>query len=198
MDLRSVPGRPARRRSPDPGTDPPSRHRLLPSADRTGPVLAIPSVIPLRPFPEGGPGCNGHDQEEGTVRGALLLLVPIVTLGACNRATRAVLPAPSRDVVTVDGAGRGAAAGPRSLRVPPGHYPPPGQCRVWHPGRPPGQQPPPANCASLAGRVPAGAFLLYNNREWDSRYDWRAAERRTPGSVPEVVLRVIGSAAGGR
>lgn len=125
------------------------------------------------------------------MRVALLLLIPILTLGACNRASRAVLSAPSRDVVTTDGAGAAGAAGPRSVRVPPGHFPPPGQCRVWHYGRPPGQQPPPANCAALAGRVPDGAFLLYNNREWDSRYDWRAAERRTPGSVPEVVLRVM-------
>ena len=27
------------------------------------------------------------------------------------------------------------------LDIPYGHYPPPGECRVWYPDRPPGQQP---------------------------------------------------------
>src|SRR5215470_16017882 len=30
---------------------------------------------------------------------------------------------------------------PRRLHVPPGHYPEPGYCRLWYPGRPPGHQP---------------------------------------------------------
>lgn len=42
------------------------------------------------------------------------------------------------------------------LEVPPGHYPPPGKCRAWFPGRPPGHQPPPGPC----GPVPAGAWLI--------------------------------------
>ena len=37
--------------------------------------------------------------------------------------------------------GRGAAQG-----IPPGHLPPPGECRVWYEGRPPGHQPPPTDC----------------------------------------------------
>ena len=31
-------------------------------------------------------------------------------------------------------------------RVPPGHYPPPGECRMWNPDLPPGHQPPPYRC----------------------------------------------------
>ena len=31
-------------------------------------------------------------------------------------------------------------------RIPPGHMPPPGACRVWYDGIPPGQQPPPMSC----------------------------------------------------
>jgi len=31
-------------------------------------------------------------------------------------------------------------------RVPSGHLPPPGECRVWVPDRPAGQQPPPTSC----------------------------------------------------
>jgi len=34
----------------------------------------------------------------------------------------------------------------RAERIPRGHLPPPGECRVWIPGLPPGQQPPPHRC----------------------------------------------------
>lgn len=30
--------------------------------------------------------------------------------------------------------------------IPPGHLPPPGECRTWYPDRPAGQQPPPGKC----------------------------------------------------
>ncbi len=46
-------------------------------------------------------------------------------------------------------------------RVPPGHLPPPGTCRVWYPGLPPGQQPPPGECHELRYDVPDGACLVY-------------------------------------
>ena len=36
-----------------------------------------------------------------------------------------------------------------SLGIPPGHYPPPGQCRVWLPGTPPGHQPAPVRLQHL-------------------------------------------------
>jgi len=49
----------------------------------------------------------------------------------------------------------------RSFKVPPGHFPPPGSCRIWYPDEPPGQQPPPGACADLERRVPAGAYLVY-------------------------------------
>jgi hypothetical protein len=52
--------------------------------------------------------------------------------------------------------------------IPPGHLPPPGQCRIWFPGDPPGQQPPPGSCADLEWRVPLGAWLIYGPSE---RYD---------------------------
>lgn len=35
----------------------------------------------------------------------------------------------------------------RGVRIPPGHLPGPGQCRVWYPNRPPGHQPPPFRCS---------------------------------------------------
>lgn len=52
---------------------------------------------------------------------------------------------------------RHRGAGPR---IPPGHMPPPGSCRIWYQGTPPGQQPPPGDCLRLSRRVPPGAWLI--------------------------------------
>jgi len=59
--------------------------------------------------------------------------------------------------------GRGRNAG----RIPPGHMPPAGECRVWYDGEPPGHQPPPTSCAQ-AERIAArdGARVIYGD---DSR-----------------------------
>lgn len=48
-----------------------------------------------------------------------------------------------------------------TFHIPPGHYPPPGSCRIWFPGRPPGHQPPPGDCRVLDRQVPRGAYLIY-------------------------------------
>ena len=98
---------------------------------------------------------------------------------------------PSGNVVVVaDREGRSRSS--RGLtNVPPGHYPPPGECRLWYLGRPPGQQPPPAPCGSLSGSVPLGTFILYGAEPWDTQYDWARRERETPGSVPGAVLRLM-------
>ena len=47
-----------------------------------------------------------------------------------------------------------------SFVIPPGHFPPPGACRIWYPEVPPGRQPPPGDCDVLRGQVPAGAVLV--------------------------------------
>jgi hypothetical protein len=51
--------------------------------------------------------------------------------------------------------------GGQPVHVPPGHLPPPGQCRVWFPDRPPGHQPPPGPCHVLQHQVPPGAVLVH-------------------------------------
>lgn len=48
-----------------------------------------------------------------------------------------------------------------SLRIPPGHLPPPGFCRVWYPGRPPGHQPPPTDCDTAYWYAPEGSYIVY-------------------------------------
>ncbi|MGQ0546057.1 MAG: hypothetical protein ACT4P3_12105 [Betaproteobacteria bacterium] len=49
---------------------------------------------------------------------------------------------------------------PLHVKVPPGHMPPPGKCRIWYPELPPGRQPPPGECSELRYRVPANAVLV--------------------------------------
>lgn len=83
--------------------------------------------------------------------------------------------------------------GPRRLEgVPRGHYPPPGQCRIWYPNRPPGHQPPPRPCNSLAGvRLEPGAFILHGDQAYDADYNWREQERNRPGSVGQDILDIL-------
>ena len=46
------------------------------------------------------------------------------------------------------------------LKIPKGHMPPPGKCRIWYPDLPPGQQPPAGECEDLQYHVPPGAWLI--------------------------------------
>lgn len=48
----------------------------------------------------------------------------------------------------------------RRFHIPPGHDPPPGQCRIWNPDRPPGLQDPPGQCDRLERQVPPGSYLV--------------------------------------
>lgn len=75
--------------------------------------------------------------------------------------------------------------GRRVLFVPPGQYPPEGQCRVWIHDLAPGRQANAAPCKEL-GPVPAGAFILFRGDAWDFDYDWVAESRR--GSVPPEII----------
>jgi hypothetical protein len=69
-----------------------------------------------------------------------------------------VVVEPGPPPVYVPGPPVGAPAAPP--RVPPGHLPPPGACRIWLPDRPPGHQPPPGRCDVLERQVPPGAWLI--------------------------------------
>jgi hypothetical protein len=137
-------------------------------------------------------------------------IVGLAVLGlmGCASGGYPVVIAPRPDVVVVAdgdrdypdrrgrGRGRGRGAdyrGYRTLRVPRGHYPPPGACRVWYAGRPPGHQPPPVRCDRLYSRVAPGAFILYNHNAWDGDYDWVRHEQRYRDSVPRVILRLSAS-----
>jgi hypothetical protein len=51
------------------------------------------------------------------------------------------------------------------LNIPKGHYPPPGECRIWYPDRPPGHQPPPMKCDRARSEVPPGAWVIHHPKD---------------------------------
>lgn len=78
---------------------------------------------------------------------ARLLCVPLLLLGLAGCAAHA-------EVYSL------GHPPPAHVKVPPGHMPPPGQCRIWFPDRPPGHQPPPGSCHELRYHVPPGGYLI--------------------------------------
>src|SRR5262249_22521867 len=92
-----------------------------------------------------------------------------------------------------------ASAGPsgkakRTLKVPPGQFPPAGQCRVWIDGMRPGQRRRRAPW-QRRGDIPAGAFVLFSGEAYDFDYDWLSEEKS--GNVPPQIIALKRKAAGG-
>jgi hypothetical protein len=75
-----------------------------------------------------------------------------------------------------------------TLGIPPGHLPPPGQCRVWLPGAPPGHQAQARGCAHIERAAPAGSWIIYRPSEDRKVVHVRVVDDRRPGVV--VHLRV--------
>lgn len=74
-----------------------------------------------------------------------------------------------------------------NVRVPDGHLPPPGECRIWHPDRPAGQQPPSGRCSRLESQVPVGAWLI-QRPDANQRYAVSAYDARQPGVILDRAL----------
>jgi len=75
------------------------------------------------------------------------------------------------------------------LDIPPGHYPPPGECRIWYPDRPAGHQPPPGDCS----RVPPGAWVIHHPYDLPGRVHVNVYEPSYPGRVHIIGEFDIGS-----
>jgi hypothetical protein len=73
-----------------------------------------------------------------------------------------------------------------TLKIPPGHLPAPGQCRVWIPGEPPGHQPRPRSCARIERTAPAGSWIVYTPSDDKKVVHVRVVDERRPGVVVRV------------
>jgi len=69
------------------------------------------------------------------------------------------------------------------LDIPEGHYPPPGECRIWYPDRPAGHQPPPGKCDQLRGQVPPGAWLIEHPEKDPKHVHVSVFDQHKPGSI---------------
>lgn len=83
---------------------------------------------------------------------------------------------------TLEAQGRGND----SQGIPPGHYPPPGMCRIWIDGVPPGQQSAPVDCATARRNVPDNGRVIYADDDWRKNRrdrDARKEERKREGKA---------------
>ena len=62
-------------------------------------------------------------------------------------------------------------------KVPRGHLPPPGLCRIWVDGVPPGRQPEPTDCVTARRYAPRNARVIYGERVTAYRDDDRRIRR---------------------
>jgi hypothetical protein len=75
-----------------------------------------------------------------------------------------------------------------TFKIPPGHLPEIGECRVWIERLPPGQQPKPKSraCTGIASVAPAGSWILYRPSDDEKVIHVRIVDPRRAG----VVIRI--------
>lgn len=86
-------------------------------------------------------------------------------------------------------------------RIPNGHLPPPGECRIWYPDRPAGHQPPPFKCGQSRGSVEPGGWLMSPGPQ-PQEVEVAVYDPRRPGVVIDIgifdarsgaMIRVVGA-----
>lgn len=104
------------------------------------------------------------------IRG-IAALTMLAVVSACSSTQPDVNTDPAEGAV-IPSSSAGNTEGTKStaatLGIPPGHLPPPGQCKVWMPGEPPGQQKKKykaGDCSYVEGQVPPGGWLVYRPSE---------------------------------
>lgn len=70
-------------------------------------------------------------------------------------------------------------------RIPNGHLPSPGECRIWYPDRPAGHQPPPFKCGEARGRVEPGGWMISAGPQ-PQEVEVAVYDVRRPGVVIDV------------
>ena len=82
---------------------------------------------------------------------------------------------------TPSGGSHGAAVPPEYLGIPRGHLPPPGECRVWHPGEGAGLEPAPGKCEDVSYDLGPGDWLLYRPSTDEEIVEVTVHDPRTAG-----------------
>ena len=132
-----------------------------------------------------------------------------LVVGALPAAAQIVVRDPSpntrrdRTPTTVEDILRGSASTGAESRVPPGHLPPRGLCRVWIEGVAPGHQPPVTDCATAERNRTYNSRVIYGDRDsfpgkakgkfknaysrdrdwYDPRDSWDASRKSTKHSL---------------
>jgi hypothetical protein len=147
------------------------------------PVPVPVSQAPVRPTRTGARVDTVTIVRRDTIRVGARDTLRLVVRDTLRIVVRDTLRITTRDtIVRVDTL---RVPGRRVLFVPPGQYPPEGQCRVWIHDLAPGRQADAAPCDAL-GRVPSGAFILFRGDAWDFDYDW--VSESTRGAVPPEII----------
>jgi hypothetical protein len=72
------------------------------------------------------------------------------------------------------------------LRIPPTQLPPPGECRLWHPGRPVREQPRVLPCAQVEPTAPPESWILYRPGQDPRLVHVRIVDADQAGRVTQV------------
>jgi hypothetical protein len=72
-------------------------------------------------------------------------------------------------------------------RIPNGHLPPPGECRIWYPDRPAGHQPPPFKCGKGRRSVEPGGWLMTPGPQ-PHEVEVAVYDPRRPGIVVDIAI----------
>lgn len=117
---------------------------------------------------------------------ALVLLAAI----ACSSVSTTTKSKPAPAPAPAQKQGKSTAA---TLGIPPGHLPPPGQCRVWMPGEPPGHQAKARSCANIERSAPAGSWIVYRPTEDKKVVHVKVVDQSRPGVVVHVRIYDLAS-----
>lgn len=118
-----------------------------------------------------------------------LVLLAAVACSSVSTTTKSK-PAPAPAPAPAQKQGKSTAA---TLGIPPGHLPPPGQCRVWMPGEPPGHQAKARSCANIERSAPAGSWIVYRPTEDKKVVHVKVVDQSRPGVVVHVRIYDLAS-----
>ena len=125
-----------------------------------------------------------------TLAPSLVLLAAMACSSVSTTTKSKPAPAPAPAPAAAQKQGKSTAA---TLGIPPGHLPPPGQCRVWMPGEPPGHQAKARSCANIERSAPAGSWIVYRPTEDKKVVHVKVVDQTRPGIVVHVRVYDVAS-----